>query len=100
MYRGADGVILLYDICDRNTFKNLSKWKADMERMNSKLVYVLVGTKCDLEEKRSVSCEEGQVCVYSLSLEDEFLNGIHDFNALINVFLQTETCNTMGNTIL
>jgi len=60
IYRGADGVILFYDICDRNTFKNTHKWKQDLDKMNPKLVYALVGTKCDLEESRSVSCEEGK----------------------------------------
>jgi len=60
IYRGADGVILFYDICDKNTFKNVHKWKQELDKMNHKLSYVLVGTKCDMEDNREIPCEEGE----------------------------------------
>ncbi|KAG9314332.1 ras family-domain-containing protein [Chiua virens] len=58
-YRGAAGVILVYDITNRETFLNLSKWLADARTLASPhLVAVLVGNKSDREEDREVEWAE------------------------------------------
>lgn len=58
-YRGADAVIVCYDISDRNTFKNIGKWLEEVERYSfSKPLIILCGTKNDLET-REISYEEG-----------------------------------------
>ena len=61
-YRGAHGVILVYDVTRRETFDDLRetwlkelKVYADMDE----LVLMIVGNKIDLEEERQVSTEEG-----------------------------------------
>lgn len=59
-YRGANAVILCYDICDRDTFKNVSKWLEEVERFSmGKPLVILCGTKTDLESKREISYLEG-----------------------------------------
>ncbi|KIY52690.1 ras-domain-containing protein [Fistulina hepatica ATCC 64428] len=54
-YRGAAGAILVYDITNRESFINLSRWLADARALASpNLVVVLVGNKSDREEDRQV----------------------------------------------
>ncbi|TFK77129.1 ras-domain-containing protein [Pluteus cervinus] len=58
-YRGAAGAILVYDITNRESFKNLSRWLADARALASPhLVCVLVGNKSDKEEEREVEWSE------------------------------------------
>ncbi|TDL28642.1 ras-domain-containing protein [Rickenella mellea] len=58
-YRGAAGAILVYDITDRSSFVNLSRWLADAKALASPhLVTVLVGNKSDREDDREVEWSE------------------------------------------
>ena len=60
-YRGSIGALLVYDITKRSSFENLQKWLEEMkENAYSKMSIILVGNKCDLEDERQVSTEEGQ----------------------------------------
>ncbi|KAH7662974.1 Small GTPase superfamily ARF/SAR type protein [Dioscorea alata] len=61
-YRGAQGIILVYDVTRRETFTNLSdEWAKEIElySTNQDCVKVLVGNKVDQEADRMVSREEG-----------------------------------------
>ena len=59
-YRGAIGALLLYDITASLTFNSLSRWLQELrENADSNIVVMLVGNKCDLQELRAVSKEEG-----------------------------------------
>ncbi|KAJ1670309.1 Ras- protein Rab-2-B [Coemansia sp. RSA 1694] len=60
-YRGAVGALLVYDITRRDTFDHLATWLADARKhSNANTTIMLIGNKCDLEAKRSVSREEGE----------------------------------------
>ena len=60
-YRGAHGILLLYDVTDKDSFKNLSNWLIEIEKNASKNVLrLLIGNKCDLEEKRVISFNQGK----------------------------------------
>ena len=60
-YRGAHGILLLYDVTDKDSFKNLSNWLIEIEKNASKNVLkVLIGNKSDLEEKRVISFNQGK----------------------------------------
>jgi Ras-related protein Rab-1A len=60
-YRGAHGILLLYDVTDKDSFKNLSNWLIEIEKNASKNVLrVLIGNKCDLEDKRVISYNQGK----------------------------------------
>lgn len=51
-YRGSIAAILMYDITNRQTFKNLSKWMEETRTYsNEKLTILLIGNKNDLESK-------------------------------------------------
>lgn len=60
-YRGAAGIAIVYDITEPDSFSNINSWLIEVEKNASKNVYkILVGNKCDLEEKRKVSFEQGK----------------------------------------
>ncbi|KAI7725025.1 hypothetical protein M8C21_029796 [Ambrosia artemisiifolia] len=61
-YRGAQGIILVYDVTRRETFTNLSEiWakEVDLYSTNQDCVKMLVGNKVDKDSERFVSREEG-----------------------------------------
>lgn len=60
-YRGAQGMILVYDITDRNSFKHIDKWLHEIERSGDPSVKkILVGNKTDVTGKREVTYVEGK----------------------------------------
>lgn len=53
--------MVVYDITSLDSFENLNSWLIEIEKNASKNVYkILIGNKCDLEEKREVSYEQGK----------------------------------------
>ncbi|XP_059453338.1 ras-related protein RABC1-like isoform X2 [Corylus avellana] len=61
-YRGAQGVIMVYDVTRRETFTNLSDiWakEIDLYSTNQDCIKMLVGNKVDKESERVVSKKEG-----------------------------------------
>ncbi|KAI3458907.1 hypothetical protein Pfo_015570 [Paulownia fortunei] len=61
-YRGAHGIILVYDVTRRETFTNLSKtWTKELECYctNPDCIKILVGNKVDRDGERAVTMEEG-----------------------------------------
>lgn len=60
-YRGAMGILLVYDVTDERSFNNIRTWFSNVEQHATEGVNkILIGNKCDWEEKRVVSVERGQ----------------------------------------
>eukprot|EP00299_Pterocystis_sp_00344_P015530 c7764_g1_i1.p1 GENE.c7764_g1_i1~~c7764_g1_i1.p1 ORF type:complete len:146 (-),score=38.80 c7764_g1_i1:44-481(-) len=60
-YRGADGVVLVFDCSNRRTFSRISVWLSDIRtHCGPNVPVILVANKCDLTEDRQVSIEEIQ----------------------------------------
>ena len=60
-YKGAKGVIVVYDICRQKSFENVDKWIDDFKsKADDDAVILLIGNKSDLDEKREVSKEEAE----------------------------------------
>ncbi|CAC5410752.1 ras-related protein Rab-18-B-like [Mytilus californianus] len=59
-YRGAQGVILVYDVSSRQSFSKLETWLSELETFSTKhdIIKMLVGNKIDMD-KREVSKEDG-----------------------------------------
>jgi Ras-related protein Rab-1A len=57
-YRGAHGIIIVYDVTDHESFTNVKTWLSEIERYASDTVNkLLVGNKCDLTNKKVVDYE-------------------------------------------
>ena len=60
-YKGAHGIILLYDVTNKNSFNNVRNWIGQIkEEVSEKVSIILVGNKVDDEEHRVVKTEEGE----------------------------------------
>eukprot|EP01105_Mastigella_eilhardi_P004678 TRINITY_DN1624_c0_g1_i9.p1 TRINITY_DN1624_c0_g1~~TRINITY_DN1624_c0_g1_i9.p1 ORF type:complete len:199 (-),score=35.41 TRINITY_DN1624_c0_g1_i9:128-724(-) len=60
-YRGADGVVLVYDIADEKSFQDVRCWMANIQMNSAENVpVVLLGNKCDLEDTRVVTAVLGK----------------------------------------
>merc|ERR1711977_196232 len=69
-YKGAHGIILVYDITDKQTFKDIENWLAEVDKFaNENVIKLLVGNKCDLENQRQVSFEEGKELADNLGVK-------------------------------
>jgi Ras-related protein Rab-1A len=61
-YRGADGIIMVYDVTSRESFNHINDWLTEVNRYASETsCKLIVGNKCDLKESRIISTEQGKV---------------------------------------
>ncbi|CCK71149.1 Rab family GTPase SEC4 KNAG_0G00930 [Huiozyma naganishii CBS 8797] len=67
-YRGAMGIILVYDVTDERTFNNIRQWFTTVtEHANDDAQLLLVGNKSDMDT-RVVSREQGETLAAELGL--------------------------------
>ncbi|KAJ2764695.1 GTP-binding protein [Coemansia nantahalensis] len=79
-YRGAMGILLVYDVTDERSFNNIENWHMNVEQHASEGVNkILIGNKCDVEERRVVSKEMGR------ALASKFNIGFKETSAKSNI---------------
>ncbi|CAB4252446.1 Rab family GTPase SEC4 [Maudiozyma barnettii] len=67
-YRGAMGIILVYDVTDERTFKNIKTWfNTVSEHANDDAQLLLVGNKSDMDT-RVVTIEQGETLAKELGI--------------------------------
>jgi len=68
--RGTHGIFLMYDITDRNSFKNIPGWFAEIKKYETDQppAMILVGSKCDLRAKRVVTVQEAEEMASNLGI--------------------------------
>ena len=60
-YRGAHGILLIFDVTETESFESLKNWLIEIEKnTNKNVIKLLIGNKCDLEDKRVISYETGK----------------------------------------
>jgi small GTP-binding protein len=60
-YKNSVCALVVYDISSRDSFNNVTTWIEDCKNQSPKTIFmVLVGNKCDLNDKRQVTAEEGK----------------------------------------
>ena len=60
-FKGAHGCFIVYDITNEQTFEKVGEWYQRVkENANKEVSLILVGNKCDLENKRVISRDKGE----------------------------------------
>jgi len=69
-YRGAHGIIIVYDVTDMESFNNVRQWLYEIDRYASETVNkLLVGNKCDLKDKKVVDQEVASQFAESIGMK-------------------------------
>jgi len=95
-YRGAQGVIFVYDVSNRSSFDRLQHWLTELDTYSTKseVVKMLVANKID-REKREVSREEGlkfarKHCMLFIEASAKTREGVQcAFDELVEKIIQT-----------
>ncbi|XP_054877021.1 ras-related protein Rab-8B [Poeciliopsis prolifica] len=97
-YRGAMGIMLVYDITNEKSFDNIRNWIRNIEEHASADVEkMILGNKCDMNDKRQVSKERGEKLAIdygikfletsaksSINVEEGFLTLARDIMSRLN----------------
>ncbi|KAK5873477.1 hypothetical protein PBY51_018514 [Eleginops maclovinus] len=60
-YRGAMGIMLVYDVTNEKSFDNIRNWIRNIEEhASSDVERMVLGNKCDMNDQRQVSKERGE----------------------------------------
>ncbi|KAF9507442.1 hypothetical protein BS47DRAFT_1351617 [Hydnum rufescens UP504] len=69
-YRGAMGILLVYDVTDERSFDNIRAWHSDIEQHAPEGVNkILIGNKSDCTGTRAVTEERGRALAEELGIE-------------------------------
>ena len=97
-YRGAHGILVIYDVTDKESFKNITNWLIEIEKNASKNVLkVLIGNKADLEDKRVITYNQGKEFADNYALKfietsaKKNLNVVEAFQTLGRELMNTST---------
>ena len=59
-YKGAHAIVIVFDITDKDSFEHVKIWMQDIDKFAKQgVMRILVGNKCDLENQRAITKEEG-----------------------------------------
>jgi small GTP-binding protein len=62
-YRGTHGIVLVYDLTDATSFRQIQTWMLEIQRYidpnQSEMIMVLIGNKADLKDDRQITAEQG-----------------------------------------
>ena len=57
-YRGAQGIIIVFDVTNWESFDNVKNWLKEVDRRETEIPYkLLLGNKCDQDSKRVITFE-------------------------------------------
>jgi len=69
-YRGADGIIMVYDVTSAESFDHVEEWLSEVDRYaNENTSKLLVGNKADLIEQKQVAEETAQRFAEKLGID-------------------------------
>ena len=78
-YRGAMGILLVYDVTDEASFLSVRNWMRQIDQNAAENVNrILIGNKCDMEDARKVSYDSGK------ALAAEFKINFFETSAKLN----------------
>ena len=105
-YKGAHGIILIYDITNKKSFENVRTWINQIkEEVSEKVSIILVGNKIDDEEHRVVATDDGEKIAKELGLmffECSAKSGVNidsTFNELVKKTVENYSKVSKGETL-
>ena len=97
-YDGSDGIILMYDVTNPESFHNISLWRDSILNLATNDVkLILLGNKCEAGGKRKVTVESGKSLASSFGIPflevsaKESLNIDETFQTIIQLLATEET---------
>ena len=71
-YRGVQGIIIVYDVTNVDTFKNVDFWLSEVQKFASPdVVKILIGNKSDITSKKVIDYTTG--CEYANEFNMKFI---------------------------
>ncbi|XP_063155307.1 ras-related protein Rab-10-like [Candoia aspera] len=98
-FRGAHGVVLVYDITNAKSFQGIAYWMKDIyEKAGENMDIILLGNKCDKEAERVISKNRGEklaweygIPFFETSAKDN-INIENAFSVLAKEILNKSSC--------
>lgn len=76
-YLGSKGIVLVYDVTNRNSYENIPKWLQEFKNIVKEPVpTILVGNKIDLRESVDNSISQDEGVKLAKELENQIGNGL------------------------
>ncbi|XP_038058311.1 ras-related protein Rab-8A-like isoform X2 [Patiria miniata] len=102
-YRGAMGIMLVYDITNMKSFENIRNWIRNIEEhASSDVEKMILGNKCDMDDRRVVTKDKGEQLAIeygikfmetsakaSINVEEAFVTLARDIKAKMDRKLDT-----------
>ncbi len=78
--RGAQGILLVYDITSRWSFDGINRWIKEIDEHAPGVPKILIGNRLHLAYKRQVSSEEAQIYAIKNDMEYFEVSSLCDYN--------------------
>lgn len=90
-YRGATGIVYVFDLTRRNSFSNLPNWRTEVEKVVTNRPCVLVGNKLDLANQgnREIGEQDGESLKKELGALSYFETSAKEGVRIEEVFKET-----------
>jgi small GTP-binding protein len=87
-YRGATGVIYVFDLTRRSSFSDLADWRVEVEKVIGQKPSILVGNKIDLaaDGRREVTQQDGEALQNEMQAKSYFETSAKVGDSVDNVF--------------
>ena len=83
----TEGVILMYDITNKSSFKSIPEWiESAREHKGENYPIIIIGNKIDLEERRKITTEEGENLAKKYGLDFFEISNKEDINIKEAIF--------------
>ena len=68
-YKGARGIILIYDVTNIKSYENIKKWINEIkDEISDNVSIVLIANKIDNEKERKISKEQGEALAHDYNV--------------------------------
>lgn len=100
--KDIDGIIIIYDITDRDTFNNLNYWIQFVDKLfgrsTNNIPVMILGNKFDQYNLRSISYHDAEKialkmnCIYEETTINNYVDLANKINKFITIILRKDSC--------